>query len=383
MKEAIAIKNVGPLADIMMEDIRPFTVIIGPSGSGKSLLMKIISLMRFIYKRACVRSFLLNAGLKKAPFRIRLDSLLHDDLKYYLTRPGVAVRYTVTADSGNGYDIEIVGGKVKLPRTIPDSDLIFTKESWVSETRNIIASWKSNPANSKGSLGYYFYETMSDFDEAAAFEKNVDMDYIGAKMSVTMTNGVRRYMLAIPGIHDAIELRYASSGIQTSAPLSMLAQYFAKTFSFKEAKRRSVLSYLYETDQLATFHPHIELADIDSVVNMHVEEPELSLDPEAQIQLVQDMVRTAFGKAQNRMTLMFATHSPYIVNAINLIINKRTEKDAYIAAENAAAYKIFNGRLINLMSTDGFEAPLVDTSDLSAPMERIYNDYIQLKSTKG
>jgi len=383
MKEAIVIKNVGPLADIVMEDIRPFTVIIGPSGSGKSLLMKVISLMRFIYKRVNVRSFLLNSGLKRAPFRIRLDSLLHDDLKYYLTRPGVAVKYTVTADSGHSYDIEIAGGKVKLPRSIPDSDLIFSKESWVSETRNIIASWKSNPANSRGWLGYYFYETMSDFDEAAAFERNVDMNYIGAKMSVSVSNGVRRFMLAIPDKHEAIELRYASSGIQTSAPLSMLAQYFAKTFSFKEAKRRSVLSYLYETDQLATFHPQIELADIRSVVNMHIEEPELSLDPDAQIQLVQDMVRTAFGGAKNEMTLMFATHSPYIVNAINLIINKRTERDAYISAENSAAYKIFNGQLINLMSTDGNGEPLVDTSDLSAPMERIYNDYVHLKSTKN
>lgn len=378
MKESIRITNVGPLTNIVIDDIRPFTVVIGQSGSGKSLLMKILGLMRFIYKRVNVRVFLQNSGLRRSPFRIRLDALLHDDLKFYLTRPGVRVVYTFTANSGKSYDVEISGGKVKFPKKIDDADLIFTKESWVSETRNIITSWKSNPANSRGWLGYYFHETLSDFDEAAAMVSKVDMGFLGAQLSIINSNGIRRYMLTMPDKHDAIELRYSSSGIQTAAPLSLLVQYFAREFSFKEAKRRSVLSYLYETDSLSEFHPQIELADIASVINLHIEEPELSLDPNAQIMMVKDIVRQGFSHADNALTIMFATHSPYIVNSLNVIINESDDKLKYIAGEDVAAYSIVDGELVNLMSKDNDGNWLVDTSDLTEPMERIYEDYLRV-----
>ena len=50
-----------------------------------------------------------------------------------------------------------------------------------------------------------------------------------------------------------IELRYASSGIQTSAPLVAIVHYFAQEFSFKDAFQRSVLNYLYKQDLLTKF----------------------------------------------------------------------------------------------------------------------------------
>lgn len=378
MKESIIIRNVGPLKEIHIGDIRPMTVVIGASGSGKSLLMKIISLMRFLYKRANVRAYLYNSGIKRSPFRIRLESLLHDELKFYLMRPGVHVDYCFTADSGCEYHVEISKNKLSLPKGIDNNDLIFTKESWVSETRNIISMWKSNQGNNRGWLGFFFEETLRDFDEAASEEKRVDMKFVDSSMSVVMQNGVRRFLLGSDGRHEPIELRYASSGIQTAAPLAMLTQYFANTFSFKEAKRRSVLNYLYDADQLSQFHPQIELSSIDSIINIHVEEPELSLDPTAQINLVDEMVSTAFNKARNRMNIIMATHSPYIVNALNLIINRPPESGASLAVGDVGAFRIFNGHLINLMSEDNYGIPLVDTSDLSAPMEKIYDDYTNL-----
>jgi len=378
MKESITIRNVGPLRDISIDELRPFTVFIGASGSGKSLLMKVISLMRFIYKKANVRAFLQNSGIRRTPFRIRLDSILHDEMKYYILKENVEIEYRVTADSGNSYSIRIADKKVSLPKSIANEDLIFTKESWVSETRNVITAWKNNPANSKGWLGFFFHETLADFDEAITTEKNIGMDFVGANMTISLVNGMRRLMLSMPGKHEAIELRFTSSGIQTAAPLSTLAQFYAKSFSFKDAKRRSVLSYLYDADRLADFHPQIELSAINSIINMHVEEPELSLDPSAQIRLVYDMVDMVFNKASNRMTLTFATHSPYIVNALNLLINSTDPESVRISCDKTAAYNLVDGQLINLMSTDESGRPLVDTSDLSDPMERLYKEYVRL-----
>lgn len=50
MKESIIIKNLGPLKEVEISDIKPLTVFIGKSASGKSTIMKIIVLMRYIYK---------------------------------------------------------------------------------------------------------------------------------------------------------------------------------------------------------------------------------------------------------------------------------------------------------------------------------------------
>lgn len=49
--ESIIISNVGALKDVNLKELKPLTVLIGASASGKSTLMKIIALMRYIYKR--------------------------------------------------------------------------------------------------------------------------------------------------------------------------------------------------------------------------------------------------------------------------------------------------------------------------------------------
>ena len=86
MKESIIIKNLGPF-HIIIEDIKPLSILIGSSGSGKSLLMKTISMMRYIYKRVNIRSYLINSGLKRSPFRLRFESLLQEVRNFIPNNP--------------------------------------------------------------------------------------------------------------------------------------------------------------------------------------------------------------------------------------------------------------------------------------------------------
>lgn len=65
MKESITIKNLGPLKEVEINDIRPLTVFIGKSASGKSFIMKVIVLMRYIYKLVNIRSYLKNAKITR------------------------------------------------------------------------------------------------------------------------------------------------------------------------------------------------------------------------------------------------------------------------------------------------------------------------------
>ena len=94
--------------------------------------------------------------------------------------------------------------------------------------------------------------------------------------------------------------------------------------------------------------------------------------------MVAELADTTLNHAQNEISLTFATHSPYIVNALNLFICKRQDGSTLIPHEKLAVYRLANGNLINLMSTDEQGRPIVDTSDLSAPMENIYTEYLSL-----
>ena len=137
MKESIVIKNVGPLKDVDIEDIRPLTVLIGESGSGKSTLMKIVVLMRYIYKMLNIRCYLKNSGVSKSPFKLMIKSLISDDLTLYLDGNKEAyIRYAATVN-GHEYVVEYKDGDLntKGANDIPNDDLYFMKESWISELR--------------------------------------------------------------------------------------------------------------------------------------------------------------------------------------------------------------------------------------------------------
>ncbi len=76
MKEYITIKGFGPLKNIENLEIKPFTVLIGESASGKSILMKVVAMMRYIYKMSNIRSYLYRSKITKSPFRFSLDTMM-------------------------------------------------------------------------------------------------------------------------------------------------------------------------------------------------------------------------------------------------------------------------------------------------------------------
>ena len=81
------------------------------------------------------------------------------------------------------------------------------------------------------------------------------------------------------------------------------------------------------------------------------------------------------------MGLVMATHSPYIINHLNVLIRASyTQKGRailpFVPSGSIAAYKLSEGRLANLMATDDeSNQQVINTFDLSEIMEDIYNDY--------
>ena len=384
MKESIIIKNFGPLKEVEIDDIKPLTVFIGKSAGGKSIIMKVIVLMRYIYKMVNIRSYLKNAKITRSPFKLRFNSLLHDGLKGMITAQ-TEIYYTVEIN-GNKYTLKYTNRGLQSDINIPDKDLIFFKEAYVSGMRSLIPIWASKAVSVKGeNLGFFFHETFNDFNDATDVIKEQKLEYLNLKMKVRKS-GNRPKLFTIESLqNDAvpIELRYASSGIQTSAPLVAIVHYFAQEFSFKDAFQRSVLNYLYKQDLLKKFTPGINRNKLGKYVHIHIEEVELSLAPEDQRAFMSNLVEEVFhkNKKDRKLGLMVSTHSPYIVNHLNVLLRagyfeKARENYPFLEKDDIAVYRVNEGKIISLMATDNDTGEyVINALDMSDTMERIFEEY--------
>ena len=387
MKESIHIQNFGPLRDVRIDDIKPLTVLIGDSASGKSALMKVVALMRYIYKMVNVRAYLKNAGLSKSPFRLRFDSLLYDGIKE-MFGPETEVEYTVHMLSGRTYTIACKNG-MKANISVENEDLVFFKGSFVTETRSVVPMWYARGASIRGDLGFFFHETFNDFFQAVDQITEQPLGYIRMKMLVKQV-GMRKELFVVPNDrrHAPVKLHHASSGVQTSAPLMTIVHYFANGFSFTSAFRRSVLSYLLNGDMLSQFRPEVNLQDLKKYVHLYIEEPELSLDPKTQCLFINDLIREAFYRGDNKrpddgrqLGLMFATHSPYILNHLNVLLKasyyeKARESYPYINPDEIAVYQLHDGEVHSLVEDDEETGErIIDTYKFSETMEWILDKY--------
>ena len=403
MKESIYIKNFGPLRDVRIDDIKPLTVLIGDSASGKSALMKVITLMRQAYQRENITSYLRNANISESdidkinPWTLLPDSGSVADIKHMFTLypnldgENIDIDYTVRMSNGKEYTLNQGYRFLNPCGHIDKVDMSFSQEAFVAETRSMIPTWSLYGARSSGTdLGSCFNETFGYFSEATDSIKEQPLDYIGMKMEVT-TDSTQKYFSIYPNDGDygvSLGSGIVSSGIQASAPLMTIVRYFAREFSFTKPFQRSVLDYLLNEDLLTEFRPEINLKDLKKYIHLYIEEPELSLDPKTQCLFINDLIREAFYRGDNKrpddgrqLGLMFATHSPYILNHLNVLLKasyyeKARERYPYINPDEIAVYRLHDGEVHSLMATDNLSGQeVINTIDLSDTMEDIFNAY--------
>ena len=301
--------------------------------------------------------------------------------------------YTVTFPTDTNlfeeaqYVISYRGGKLDNRIHIQTKHLSFFKEAYMVEERGAMPTLITGRSSARSELGFYFNETLSDLQEALQALPEIDLAHVGFHLATRRSGNKLRYVIAgtSEGINKSeVELKYASSGIQTSMPLVALLRYFAQKFSFKDALSRSILSYLYNEDALMSFHPVAELGGLPRHAHLYIEEPELNLFPTAQCALLDLAVREAFvGKATDRrLSLMVATHSPYITNYINFLLRKsrRTPSELGLHEEDFAVYLMEGGKIHALIGEDEVTGErVVDTQPLTNAMEDIYNAYVELE----
>lgn len=380
--ESIIIRHFGPVKDIVIEDIKPLTILIGESGSGKSTIMKVISLFQWLYKMMCIRSYLKYSSVKKSVFRFQFDSYIKNN-----GMSGFLYPDTVFVYKNGSTTIEYSGKKLKGTNSyVPRDELSLEKIVYVSDKRNIIPDIYDGNAKIQKRL-FYLNDTYDNYLAATDSIKEMEIDYLGVKFQVRKVGNTVRHQIVSSNTDEkySINLNDASSGTKNVIPLELIVEYFAKYYDLVDSMNHSIFSYVSKADSLKDFKATTNIGEFPvKRVSILLEEPELSLYPDYQLRLMDFLVNRCFVRhsKEYEMSLILATHSPYIVNYLNVLINrpKIDEHDAaYIDAGSLAVYRVFDGNVQNLMARDSSGDSVVNTYDLSEPMKNIMDEYQSLR----
>lgn len=326
--ESLVIRNFGSISNVNFEQIKRFNIFIGESGSGKSTIMKVMAMMRWIYKMCCVRTYFKNSGIQ-TPFRFRADTILSDNGLKPFMRPDSEIYYR----NGN-FEIIIKNGKLLFPRkNVDKEDLTLYKIAYISDKRVLIPDVAAGNVALRHNM-FYLDETYFNFQKALDVIPDTEMKYLGVKMNVKKTNAGKRVFVSSSGNQNNftnLPLTNASSGMQSSVALHYIMKYFSSHYDIVNSMNSTIVRYLASGDVLSKFSASYDIGNFPNRrISVHIEEPELSLFPSNQWGLMKYLIGECLKADSAPLDMTVATHSPYILTAINIMLlaKRAYEKDA-------------------------------------------------------
>lgn len=365
MNERLILKNFGPIQKLDIE-IKPLMVFIGESGSGKSAILKLMSLLRWVHKQNNLQTFNKNKEYKS------IDSLFFENLSVSEIKEFITDKTRIEFSLDNTKYKLSANGKFTFKK-IKTENLTFDKVIFLTENRGILPYVKDNKfsLSISSSFPYYFQDTYDNFNEA---NKDRKTDFkIEATSLVLFNEEFDKNELFIKdekGKKFKIKLENSSSGTKTALPIELIVNYYTQSFDFEKVLGRIVTQRYDNAKNLSIF----------------IEEPELSLFPAAQRRLINRLVKDCFVENKQKdctTRLAFATHSPYIVNHLNLLMeafdkqNTEFTEGASISYDDLGVWLIQDGKLRDLKARNQH---FIDVMPLSDDINDIYDKYKVIKN---
>lgn len=415
----LVIKNFGPIRSVNIETKR-YNIFIGPQGSGKSCLMKVLSFCQWVEKRI---------ELTQAPELFGTLDFVEKQLIRFHRLEGY-----VKEDSFIQYDSQYMEFSYDFNRSPIDMfEFDWKKKRWEYTRGNItyIPAERNISFLIPNWFEMKFYEDnlqnyLADWDDSRKFftkKEPLPILDLGVKYYYDPSSNTDKLVL---GDGNEIEMSNAASGFQSVTPLMALVWYRSmyllmesRKISIKEKMeqeqlsdkvRAYVLSTLKETGvpitlseqdhagelKLTTFPTHKAFDEYERIVNKYeenhytsllIEEPEENLFPQAQYELVKWLVR----QVNPYHNLFLTTHSPYILSAFNNLIQaaecvamseSNKEKvgkilgtSQFIQFDDVRVYSIQNGKTKNIMDK---EFNLISQSQLDSVSDVISKDFSKM-----
>lgn len=385
--ESLKIKALGPLLDVVLDDIRPVTVLVGESGSGKSLILKILAMMRHVCKMELIRRALKISGVNKTSISIRKDSYLAFAEIGNLVGSETRIGYELSCNGMLNCQISLdkKGFSVHLDdRAANDEAGSFLKIAFISDTRNLLASWARKGANIQSKiLDNYFSEMYRLWDEAMGAKSSTEqsIDYLNTKLLVGKNKSGRRDVVMVNNDGRKTLFEHGASGEKASIPISIILRYLTRGYDYEQAVRRSYNSIILDAmmgdaEVGKRFIPGDKILPFKNYcLLVHVEEPELSLDPMTQLRFADDLMRIMDSAIEEKKSLeasiMFTTHSPYWVTALNTIAQEGRSK--FLSWNRLGGYLIKNDGTVESLRDE--ESHLLMTPNMDEASETLDTRY--------
>ena len=378
MTESIHIKNFGPINDICLDDIRRFTVLIGESGSGKSVLMKVLVLFRWIFKRYNLHEYLRRRGEDGYWLPETLEEVLPNTGLNPFVRSESEITYTVSfATLGEEHTLRFhwrTGQALGIEGSVPPEALTYLKLSYIAETRGFIPFALYKPQMLRGAdFGFFFHEVLNEFGESNESVKRLELPYLNVNYRVEKRGLVTEHHVTGRTSDYDIELKHASSGIQNIVPLLSIVKMYADYFDPAVALRKALPKNISELGIAENQFSHR--------VDLHIEEPELGLSPAAQCDLMNALVRQCFVENVINLGVVMATHSPFFLTQINNMLQAGQvhERDANaplpippLRNDSTAVYQIADGECVSLLD---IETGLIGDNAIDTCSEEVYAQF--------
>jgi hypothetical protein len=283
------------------------------------------------------------------------------------------------------------GFSVHLDDVAPlDQTKPFLKIAFISDSRNLLPSWARKGANIQSKiLDNYFSETYELWDEAMDAKSSTEQsfDYLNTKLLVEKNKSGRRDVVIVNKAGRKTLFEHGASGEKASIPISLILRYLTHGYDFEQAVRRSYKSIILdammrESEDGRHFVPSEKILPLkDYYLCVHIEEPELSLDPVTQLHFADDLMHimdSAIEEKSLEASIMFTTHSPYWVTALNTIAEEGKSK--FLTWKRLGGYLIKkNGTVETLRDEKSHLLMTPNMDEASETLDTRYNSAIEGK----
>lgn len=323
----IKIKNFGPIKHGNLEnegwiDIPKATIFIGNQGSGKSTLAKIIS--SFIWMEKALVRGVGDYNKKWLERKNRFKNLFlgYHNIESYLNASSY-IEYDGEAYSIR-YENDFLSVDQKKGTIYPLPQIMY-----VPAERNFIAYVKTPKELRLSSPS--LQEFLTEYENAKAEIKSaIQLPINEVSVEYDRLNDI----INLRGSDYKIRLNEGSSGFQSLVPLYLVTDYLAKSVNERSKNAASMndeerqkfkadFQQIWNNDALTDEQKRLAVSALSnrfnktSFINI-VEEPEQNLFPSSQWKMLQSLLKYNNMNKENK--LIMTTHSPYIINYINICI---------------------------------------------------------------
>lgn len=341
--EKLSIRNFGPIisADI---DLKRINIFIGPQGSGKSTIAKVINAYGSYNK--------LKGNWVEHDFRIKLKD--DNGLSGFFQKD---TRISLKT-SGEEYNIghrelpSMVAENPALYYTIPDSVYIPAERMLVP----LISENSSLFVQENISIQKYTTDFGILFQNGRKLVKELTVDFLDG-VTYYYENGIDKVKLKNGRV---IRLTESSSGIQSTIPLLLALLFLSQNAGKKNANDISIA----------------------------IEEPELSLFPSTQTELLKFILETI---TPLNYHLTITTHSPYTLTTINNLIyayqvgqghknvNDIVPNKLWLNPDDVGAWFVENGTIRSIIDEENMQIKAEEIDKVSEVLNQEYDKIMDIK----